>query len=654
MKYYLVALVFWIVSYSAFSQDEKQLEELNIIATKLNKYYVDSINVYISRKDIEALQPDDLGELLKKLPGVNVKSYGGLGGLKTVSIRGLSGQHTSFVVDGFSQTNAQTGQINMGQVQLDNIESIVVQRGGTSELKIPTIAQLSGNAIVLESFQAKAPTIPFQQKLITKFGSFGQNDYTYIGKTGKEKLFGGIYFKYRSANGEYPFKYMNYKTQLSGIRKNNDFTDINSGFNLSYQPVKNHTINFQIQYSETHQGVPGAVVLYNDLAKQRLNTTNLQIKADYNGKVKAIGYRFYYSFMNDSLHYNDPDYLNITGELIASYRNKSHDAGFSMGIPLGKYFQFNTGVQEIISNLHSVESLNASPARFHFLSFAKTSFHAKKWNAVAQIGLQNIAEINRNGEKAPNRTRVNPFVEVRYHVHKNISLIAFYRNSFRMPNFSELYYNNIGNNNLKPEDAHQINLTTSYTIVDKNNIYLGLQASGYYQHVDNLILAIPTKNLFVWSIQNIGKNEVKGADAILSFSWSFGKHWSTQLTANYTFQQSLDLSDKNSPSYKQQVAYNPLHIVNGDFSISYRGIGIRYSNFYSSERYALNQNIPANRIDGFWISDLTLFSKFNIDKHNSVRFQFTIKNISDASYAYVKSFIMPGRHYLFTFVYEFI
>ncbi|MEZ4890491.1 MAG: hypothetical protein R2779_08035 [Crocinitomicaceae bacterium] len=49
-------------------------------------------------------------------------------------------------------------------------------------------------------------------------------------------------------------------------------------------------------------------MLYNDLAKQRLNTNNLQIKFDYVGKVKSVGYRFYYSFMNDSLHYKDPDY----------------------------------------------------------------------------------------------------------------------------------------------------------------------------------------------------------------------------------------------------------------------------------------------------------------------------------------------------------
>lgn len=641
----------------SFSQEEpssKQLEELEVTVARLNKYYVDSVHVYISREDIEAMQPDDLGELLKKLPGVNVKSYGGLGGLKTVSIRGLGGQHTNFVVDGFSQVQTQTGQVNMGQIQLDNIESVVVQRGGTSELIIPVSAQLSGNTIILESFQSSPPRIPLQQKIASKFGSFGQIEQHYVGKTGGQKFFGGIFLKYRQANGSYPYRYMNYQTEISGIRQNNDYTDISGGFNFRYSPHKNHQLNFYFQHMEIQQGVPGAVVLYNDFAKQRLNTTNTQIKADYKGKIKFLNYRFYYSSMSDSLFYLDPSYLNSSGELRASYQNRVHDFGLNLGTSVTKKLHFNAGIQEIYSKLRSVESLTATPERFHLYAFTKATYSANKWTAIAQMGIQHVNESNKNGEKAPDRTRFNPYLEFRYHFTKKITLITYYRNSFRMPNFNELYYNNIGNNDLKPEDANQISMTASWTIIDRTRIYLGIQAGAYYHQVKNMILTIPTKNLFIWSIQNIGKNEVRGGDIIGSFSWRFGKKWSTQLTANYTFQQSLDMSDKNSPSYEHQVAYNPLHTVNADISINFKNLGIRLSTFHCSERYTLNQNISANKIDGFSTLDLSLFNKFKLDENNSIRLQLTIKNISDESYAFVRSYIMPGRHVLFTFVYAFI
>lgn len=658
MNKYLATAIFGLFcSVSSFSQEEpkiKQLGELEVTVARLNRYYVDSLHVYISRQDIEALQPDDLGELLKKLPGVNVKSYGGLGGLKTVSIRGLGGQHTNFVMDGFSQTQTQTGQVNLGQIQLDNIESIIVQRGGASELNIPVSAQLSGNAIVLESFQSITPRIPLQQKLYTKFGSFGQIEQYYLGKTGGEKFFGGGFFKYRQAHGGYTYRFMNYQTEISGVRKNNDYTDINGGLNFRYQPHKNHQINLYLQHTEAEQGVPGAVVLYNDFARQRLNTTNTQIKADYKGKIKFINYRFYYSTMADSLFYLDPDYLNSTGELRASYHNRVHDFGLNASTSIGKNLHLNIGLQEIYSKLRSVESLTATPERFHFYAFSKAVYTTTRWTAVAQLGIQNVKESNRNGEKAPDRTRLNPYLEYRYHFSEKISLISYYRNSFRMPNFNELYYNNIGNTDLNPEDANQIALTASWTIVDRNRVYFGIQSGAYYHHVKNMILTIPTKNLFIWSIQNVGRNEVKGADIIGSFSWRFGKSWSAQLTANYTFQQSLDISDKESPSYRHQVAYNPLHVVNGDMTLNFKGLGARFSSFYSSERYVLNQNIPANRIDGFATFDLSVFNRFELDTNNTLRLQLTIKNITDESYAYVKSYVMPGRHFLFTFIYAFI
>lgn len=659
MQKYLVVVGLSLIPFLMYAQVDSlknttQLDELEVTATKLNKYYVDSLQVYLSRKEIEALQATDLGELLKKLPGINLNSYGGLGGLKSVSIRGLSSKHTSFVVDGFNQTHTQNGQVNLGLIQLDNVESVIVSRGGASELNIPVASQLSGNNIILNTFQATAPTIPLQHKFFTKFGSFGLVDYHYIGKTGSKKLYGGVQFKYRHAHGAYPFKYMNYQTEMSGIRKNNDYTDINGGFNLAYRPTKNHQIIARLQYRATDQGVPGAIVLYNDFAKQRLKTSNFQFKADYRGKLKNINYRFHIMGMSDSLLYKDPNYLNEAGELVASYKNKVTDIGLTGSLPIGKLFKINVGLQETVSKLNSVESLNSRPERFHFQSFAKGRLTLGKWSLIGQLGYQYVDEKNKNGSASNSIYRFNPYGEIQFRAHQKLTFIAYYRNSFRMPTFNELYYNNIGNTDLKPEDANQLALTSSWSIFDKDKFYFGLQASAYYHQINNLILAIPTKNLFVWSISNVGKNEIYGSDVILSLSWNFTKNWTTQLTANYTYQQSLDKSNKNNATYNNLIAYSPEHAANADLTLKYKNLGVRASTFHISKRYTLNQNIQANELNGFSTYDLTIFNRFNIGKNNHVKLQFTMKNITDESYAYVKSFIMPGRHYLFTFLYEFI
>lgn len=654
LKNLAIAIIILLIDRSLFAQENektKELHEVEITVAKLNRYYVDSIHTYFTKREIEQLQPDDLGELLGRLPGVNVKSYGGLGGLKTVSIRGLGGQHTKVIIDGFSQNQTQTGQINFGQIQLDNVESIIVQRGGSSELTIPVIAQLSGNTVLIETFQSKQLTKPLQLKYIAKIGSFGQIDQHFIAKTGNATLYGGGFFKYRKANGKYPFRYTNYQTEIKDTRSNNDYSDFSGGIDLHFQPVTNHKLNLYFHYFEIQQGLPGAVILYNNIAKQRLNSTNIQLKTDYSGKIKNLHYRLYYSTTSDSLLYIDPTYLNQAGELRATYKNKNHDFGVNMAYSLIKKIHFNIGAQEIYSKLYANESMAIIPERFHFLTFLKTTYSGKKITAIAQLGLQNIQETTQNDLARNKTTMMNPYLEFRYNISDRYFILAYYRNSFRPPNFNELYYNNIGNSNLKPEEANQLGLTTSLTIVNKRKFYLGFQIGGYHHQINNMILTVPSKNLFIWSIQNIGKVNVTGGELINSLSWKFAPSWSIQQTANYTYQQSLDMSNSASPSYRNQVAYSPLHTVNASISVAFKELGMRVSYFYCSKRYSLNENIPSNEIAGFNTFDFTLFNRFKLKQSNSIRLQLTLKNFTNESYAFVKNYIMPGRHILFTFVY---
>lgn len=637
-----------------FAQEREQtVEEMNVSFTRLQRYSVDSLHAYLSREDIETLQPDDLGELLKKIPGANVKAFGALGGLKTVSIRGLGSQHTNFVVDGFSIMNTQTGQVNLSQVQLDNVESVIVQRGGSSEITVPASAQLYGNTIILETYQSKAPAIPLQKRLFSKVGSFGQFDQDFIGKTGSKKFFGGIYLKYRYAHGKYAYTINNYNTAVKGTRNNNDYADLNAGFNLHYTPFKGHDLNLYYLFTQVDQGLPGAIVLYNDYGRQRLFTSNYQFKADYKGKLGKVNYRLHWNHLHDSIKYTDPDYLNAAGELVSTFVTTTHNTGITFSLPLFKRIHLNWGTEEVFSTLSSRESLNASPRRAQNFSFVKASYGIHGFLFIGQLGYQLVHERNDNGLAANDLNRWNPYLEIRKEFNKHISAYTYYRHSFRMPNFNELYYNNIGNLQLKPEDADQLAAGVSLKLIDARKFYLGLQGGAYYHEVDNLILATPTKNLFVWSIRNIGKNQITGADAILSVSWAMSKNWNTNIVSNYAYQESIDLSDPTSPTYRNQIAYTPKHVLNVDWTLQFKGIGLRLSTFSSSMRYALNENISANEVPGFTTFDLALFSKHRIDAHNSIRLQLTIKNITNEQYVFVRNYVMPGRNYLITFRYAF-
>ena len=51
-----------------------------------------------------------LSEAVRNLSGVSVKDYGGIGGLKTVSLRNLGAAHTMIDYDGITISDAQNGQ----------------------------------------------------------------------------------------------------------------------------------------------------------------------------------------------------------------------------------------------------------------------------------------------------------------------------------------------------------------------------------------------------------------------------------------------------------------------------------------------------------------------------------------------------------------
>ena len=85
-------------------------------------------------KNLNALQVSDA---VKHFAGVTVKDYGGIGGLKTVSIRSLGAQHTAVGYDGITLTDCQTGQIDLGRFSLDNVDQLSLSNGQSDNIFQP-------------------------------------------------------------------------------------------------------------------------------------------------------------------------------------------------------------------------------------------------------------------------------------------------------------------------------------------------------------------------------------------------------------------------------------------------------------------------------------------------------------------------------------
>ena len=216
------------------------------------------------------------------------------------------------------------------------------------------------------------------------------------------------------------------------------------------------------------------------------------------------------------------------------------------------------------------------------------------------------------------------------------------RYTVRQPTFTELYYQQIGNTDLKPEEATilSVPLKINWKLKNWNNSF---RVEPFYTYNENKILAIPTKNLFVWSIQNIGKSQSTGIEIYDESRIKIGNGFLGQ-TANFTFQSAIDLSNRNSSVYGNQLTYIPF--TSGSFELDWAQKNWTiYSLFmYQGFRYALQENIPSNIVDGYYTIDLGSSYKFNFKAHQ-LKLNISLKNITNQYNQYIRYFVLPGFNY---------
>ena len=88
----------------------------------------------LSGAELKNLSSHSIADALRYFSGVQIKDYGGVGGIKTVNIRSMGTNHMGVFYDGIQLSNAQNGQVDLGQYSLDNIEEISMYNGQKSEI----------------------------------------------------------------------------------------------------------------------------------------------------------------------------------------------------------------------------------------------------------------------------------------------------------------------------------------------------------------------------------------------------------------------------------------------------------------------------------------------------------------------------------------
>ncbi|MDL2303688.1 TonB-dependent receptor plug domain-containing protein, partial [Dysgonomonas sp. OttesenSCG-928-D17] len=224
-----------------------------------------------------------VSDAVRRFNGIVLKDYGGIGGLKTVAIRGMGAEHTAISYDGIMVSNTQSGQVDIGRYALDNISMVSLNIGQSDVIFQTAKAFASAGTLNLETAMPDFTNRNYKGHARITGGSFGlfnpMLDYAHkLSNTFSLSANGS----WQRADGNYPFKQEDDKILTDRKRNNSDVDIFRTEVNLYSDFGKAGQLKAKVYYFDSERGLPGAVVKGNDYAAERLWDRNFFTQVTYN------------------------------------------------------------------------------------------------------------------------------------------------------------------------------------------------------------------------------------------------------------------------------------------------------------------------------------------------------------------------------------
>lgn len=639
-----------------------RIEEVEVTARALTKDVI--VPQTLKGAQLERLNALNVADALRYFSGVQLKDYGGVGGIKTINVRSMGSQHTAVYYNGVQLGNAQNGQVDLGRFSLDNMEQIQLYKGQKSDIFQSAREFGSAGNVYLTtrrpyfkdkervhvraqmrcgSFALANPNIGFDLKLTETLSLNFDAEYVY-------------------SDGKYPFRYRRvlptgevaYDT--TAIRQNGDINAVRveGGLYDYYSTTGFFRIHAYNYWSE--RGIPGAIVNNVWRNGERLWDRNNFIQAEWQDEwFNRWSTRVLAKWANDYTHYknyderllpSDNEYLQQ--ELYFSFANKVQIFNW-WDASLAYDYQYNVLDR---SNL----LIEAEPEHFnrhsHWLS-AATAMNIQEYLRLQASILMTAVDQN-----AP---RVSPgiFFSLRPYPAIDLNINAFYKQSYRYPTFNDLYYTDLGNADLRPELARQHSIEVAYR-VSKKVYQIDASLSYYYNRVTDKIIAYPKGQQFRWTMLNLGTVKINGVDAHTDFSFFLPQNFTLRARLNYTYQTAIDVTNPEDTYYGHQIPYIPWHsgsVVGGLDWKSKRGdhYGFNYSFIYVGKRYCQQENTVYNEVLPWYTHDLMVYAEWCIHTNHDywLKANIELNNMLGQDYEVIRNYPMPKQNIRCTLAFRY-
>lgn len=598
----------------------------------------------------------DIADALNRMSGVTLHDYGGAGGLKTVSVRGLGAQHTAVSYDGITLSDCQNGQIDLSRFTIDNIQELSLAIGDFCDLLLPARSLAAATTVNIRTIQKQTDDYKNHFTLRIKQGSFGMiNPMLRYEKRFTPQWSMNAIGSFYHATNDYPFTLKNGLTSTRERRSNSRMNTWHLEWNTIYQPTSQSELTTKMYYYDNNSRLPGAVIVYNLDNKEQLRERTFFTQANYKTELDkhwtvAINGKFNW---NES-RYNDTDKKYPGGELHQNYLQRElYTSGVVKYAP-SQEWAFSYAADYAYNEMSSNLNVDADVWRHTVWQSLNASFQSPRLTATARLLGAIYKNGSADGNRAKNVSRITPSASVSWKVLPSTPFYirAFYKDIYRVPTFSESYYYHLGSTDLQPEQTSQIGLGATLHLSPVEWLpELTFTVDGYHNNVKDKISAIPV-NLFVWQMQNIEKVGVWGMDATLNMRIRIGEKQALCVIGNYTYQKVENRKNAADPYYGFQLAYTPLHSGSASFTYENPWANVVFHFTAASERYSTNEHATGTLMKDYSDCGAAVYRTFSFGKH-SLEARFDLLNIFDKQYEIIRRYPMPGRAYKVSLSFKF-
>lgn len=511
----------------------------------------DALSVYrvIPKAQIKAQGAVTLEDIMKNQLNMRVSSDQVLG--SSLNMQGMSGDKVKILVDGIPLNGREGGNINLGQINLNNVERIEMIQGPMS---VVYGTDALGGVINIITKKEKKP-------LAINFG-------TYYESLGRYNFDGSASFKLKDKHqftiggGRNFFQGWKYIDIPDTFDREINYTDRNLLFNpieqyignlaYSYSANSGFKLNFASDFlSEkvTDKGdietwTPYESVAYDNYYKntRSMNRLSMQGKLGKTGRWNVQnGYMLYDRKKNryrkdmvtldetltggrgdqDTSSYKD---LYFRGSYTNSIRKLNYTVGYDINLQYAKSLK----IEGTDRSLHD------------YALYANASYPIIKDKLTAQGGLRGAINTIYNPPLIPS-------FNLLYKPIDKVQVRGSYAKGFRAPSLKERYltfidanHYLIGNDNLGAESSDHIQASASYQVYQNKSDYLQFILTGFYNDVKDGISLVPLRPDDTNSIDYTYGNLSRSTNAIASFQTDgqfYNLHFQLGYSYSYVFAQ---------------------------------------------------------------------------------------------------------------------